>query len=160
MVGEEPLRSGQRILSYFKCASLYINGHDLPLVASFDLWTDMLGIDFIATPCMFFFTVAWLPHLHNFSFQVGKEGFGRVLPPAYSAASQVTTRRIFGMTANLGRMKGEHNGRFGNAASTSSVAIPCSGPSGWIQSFPSIMSMWTRHPCTRLSWSQPTVMSR
>jgi hypothetical protein len=80
MVGEKPLRSGQRILSYFKCASLYINGHDLPLVASFDLWTDMLGIDFIATPCMFFFTVAWLPHLHNFSFQVGKEGFGRVSP--------------------------------------------------------------------------------
>jgi hypothetical protein len=73
MVGEQALSSRQRILSHFKCAGLYINGHDLPLVAGFDLWTDVLGIDFIPTPCMFLFTIARLPHLHNFASQVGKE---------------------------------------------------------------------------------------
>lgn len=67
MVGEQALRSRQRILSHFKCASLYINGHDLSLVTGFDVWTDVLCIDFIPTPCMFLFTIAWLPHLHILS---------------------------------------------------------------------------------------------
>jgi hypothetical protein len=74
MVGEQALCRRQRIFSHFKCAGLYIHGHDLPLVAGFNVWTDMLGIDFLPTPCMFLFTVARLPHLHNFSSQVGKEG--------------------------------------------------------------------------------------
>jgi hypothetical protein len=71
IVGEQALRSRQRILSHFKCAGLYINGHDLPLVAGFDVRTDALGVDFIPTPCVFLFTVARLLHLHHFSSQVG-----------------------------------------------------------------------------------------
>src|SRR5437870_5817235 len=73
VVGQQALCSRQGILSHFESAGLDIDGNDFPLIAGFNMRTDVLGIDFLPASGMLLCTVARLPHPHGFSSHVGTE---------------------------------------------------------------------------------------
>src|SRR5437867_557193 len=65
MLGEQQIRSFDRILGHLISASFDINRHNLPLVTGFELRTDALLIDFLTPPGELLGAVSWLRHCHT-----------------------------------------------------------------------------------------------
>jgi hypothetical protein len=64
IAGQEAIRSREDIFGYLEGSGVDVDSHDLALIAGFDLRADVMFIDFITTPCVFFHTIARLPHCH------------------------------------------------------------------------------------------------
>jgi hypothetical protein len=68
MAGQQVLRGRKRILRHLEGAGVYVDCHDLALVAGFNLRPDLLLVNLRAAPSVLFFAVTWLSHCHGIPF--------------------------------------------------------------------------------------------
>jgi hypothetical protein len=67
VAGQQPLRGRQGVVGHLEGPGIYVEGHDLAVIAGLHLGTHVLLVESCATPGMLFFAVAGLGLRHGFS---------------------------------------------------------------------------------------------